>query len=1624
MLGCIPSTFLFAALYIAIRMPWCWISSFCASGGGDGSKGSRFRLQVRCPENMPGEPQTRHRLDVQLPQPSWFRQLAQDSGLDSFGGSAPNKPNTTRGGGCGSGATIIGLARVSEGACYTGVLTNLSAQAQLQQDAFFGANDAFVMKVEEAWVLEIPWQVTLCADVARGRHKAHSVEHGRRQAFLPGEPVPRNAMFRHAFGVNGGGAPADPAAKCTIAYVLLASVDMTLEQHDFEPLPCFQICSPIAELACAGQWRDIMWLARWKIPSHSSWWPEFPPRSWLKDWDDCSADDPKLHRWGTRGSNGACLDDRWQGAVGKFSEIANNLRQWAPGIISQEARGGADNAAEAEITLIGFVEFLQTCQQHFPGSAADGADGYWRGFRHSLEKRLRAEKMVNAIQCFMLMRHLKSQQRLPVMLTQAANLLLPGIGTRLAPLAGVSTGKQQRTGIQFSMDLAWMELRKEQWSPDTRTYGWADASPQAGREWFLSQNTEVDVTQAANIWQSANFLASARALLKKSRHEKGEGSDGEGLGELKDDKEIEVSIDLETSKRERLWLRQAPMLSAKSIVKADKDRAAAAAVFAAAAVARDGHRHMGSQSVEDEFLAAAARADETILDGVRLHVNPPMALGLGKAHLVDKTAALMFAWFLETPSMDALKKKANHCVSFTTDMGTELGLAAFMPTDMAKLLPHWMATSAQDFECDVDVVVGIGSGPGGTGGCAPVPAVALLRLPPQCQSDMIDLNTTARHHHAHVHSSSSSSGASVVVSSIDIAADYGFECDCDMGLCADADADVIMKAQDFGFDEDFGCSRQAFSETACAGCESAGVMQNSQNAEAAATACVAGGSAPSASASGGNGRGRQGNGTEYSQSQALQQPQLIAAAPAAHPERKLLERAISVPGLLHICHNLLQDIDTNLTHWNTFWPHAKNAEALLICRHRRERLLAICFRKDNKCTPVAKRVQNWSSTIHEQRWGDIINFLIEARPVLVSLRSRWNESSYLAGHANEDGEEGNLDPNMGDASNEDVRRARASFNPRMFTQMLQSNKWFMYLDLVLAIHRVPDCMGHWAEACACHGGKKKKIRVERATANSEFLERPCPLKGCRLPEMACGALVKIAHNALKNCYAELLNGKHFLSDEDWSDIIVDYESARAHVLFALHVKTDFCKRLPWRLAGLATASCPPDDESEVKRCFRDCARDFDTLSLPLQEQSHFVTKLFLTGSFRKELDQWSDSPGSGLMRANLSASLQSEIALLSFIPVVERSVERLHSHVNWASKHAKAKRGSTVSMAIRWPGIYEAIHQRPSVLENLATAYSRTVCISQMPIICRVAQHPLLLHLEEEAQQKIPEGQGRKAKPRSVQISKALECIVYRCDIDSQFVDLTSLEKQHLTATKKSKKAVEHAQRQGSVPCKDGGSAPSKHQSAAAVADALPLTGDAVIGNAFLEHFKSLWTQAGGLSSQGLITKGKQKKPASATLFPKSLFPDCGADGATNAEEMGEVLSSHGRGNVVFSIPVALLPNAFHVAAQLGPPGQGNSSLSPAMIANGTAHSSVEIQSHDKFDRVSISTSRAQPETRQTEATSGSASNSQEQKIAAPPVSREQLVAQEGLATQAHAVARAAAEEAVAGKKPMHFSEP
>ena len=415
--------------------------------------------------------------------------------------------------------------------------------------------------------------------------------------------------------------------------------------------------------------------------------------------------------------------------------------------------------------------------------------------------------------------------------------------------------------------MALMQVRRWKWSPDVRRYGWADASPQCGRNWFVAQQREINNENLVKVWQAAVLVEIAKQ--DEDKHYQGEQNFGNDSG------------------------------SALSLTKTKKTRSGVDKQF--------------SLLHENAIAVEILEANAVIWNCVHIHVNPPTALGLGQATLTDKVSALLHSWLLETPGWKALWETAATFMSTTTDMGTELNLANFMIGDAdferLQLLPPWMRTAAQDFVSDCGTTADSAGDDARAGDSTH-------------SFDKQFTNSNQLHYNA-----------------------FGFEADigCDVNENDNALKQTHMPKND---------SKSA----------SPGIC-----GRASASAPGSGGSASSTS----------------------------GGAPA--DARRLMERALIVPGMLHICHNLLADVDTALTGWEQFWQEAKNIAALLNSRQRRDRLLATCFHGSYRYASVAKLIADWSLSLHEERWGDIVHFLKAARPALLTLRRTWNEERFNKG---------------------------------------------------------------------------------------------------------------------------------------------------------------------------------------------------------------------------------------------------------------------------------------------------------------------------------------------------------------------------------------------------------------------------------------------------------------------------------------------------------------------------------------------------------------------------------------------------------------------------------------------------
>ena len=116
-----------------------------------------------------------------------------------------------------------------------------------------------------------------------------------------------------------------------------------------------------------------------------------------------------------------------------------------------------------------------------------------------------------------------------------------------------------------------------------------------------------------------------------------------------------------------------------------------------------------------DLLARRAQLVDDLTARMLRHVNLPQFLGSGSAKLEHKVKSMMFLfWMMASPPRHlSILEASRSLVSFTTDMGTELGLAEFEAWNLVDVLPPWMFGEADstpglqpDFGFEGDVLGG------------------------------------------------------------------------------------------------------------------------------------------------------------------------------------------------------------------------------------------------------------------------------------------------------------------------------------------------------------------------------------------------------------------------------------------------------------------------------------------------------------------------------------------------------------------------------------------------------------------------------------------------------------------------------------------------------------------------------------------------------------------------------------------------------------------------------------------------------------------------------------------------------------------------------------------------------
>lgn len=350
------------------------------------------------------------------------------------------------------------------------------------------------------------------------------------------------------------------------------------------------------------------------------------------------------------------------------------------------------------------------------------------------------------------------------------------------------------------------------------------------------------------------------------------------------------------------------------------------------------------------------------------------------------------------------------------------------------------------------------------------------------------------------------------------------------------------------------------------------------------------------------------------------------AVPDEEPQVSLsLENILSVPGPLNILHNATSLLITQL-------PYLGQAVPRLVALSR--------FLAGNMWWQRVFRVKRDFSRFHAR-----VN---EADGGL--LQRFWNIQAF-----NHDSGNAPLRQQAADDS-----RPRVDY----INETIESHEFWGQLLALDGLFTVVRELFEWLESCPCH---YKRRAPPHDPAIKKRWQR-CPLRGRRLPEIACGVFFEIVNDlCLANAARLFLELPESVTEDCRAACLLDFEHGRGHLTFHLTLKMSCFLEPPLLLFGLAHYDPEkPDLQREVlQRCLAPDSPH--PLMQKLREQNLLEeAKLFVEGEDLRLLD-----------------NLDFFISSFRFAWGTERKVEGGHAQVNMYAGGRRNRTEATDSLALR-----------------------------------------------------------------------------------------------------------------------------------------------------------------------------------------------------------------------------------------------------------------------------------------------------------------------------------------------------
>ena len=291
-----------------------------------------------------------------------------------------------------------------------------------------------------------------------------------------------------------------------------------------------------------------------------------------------------------------------------------------------------------------------------------------------------------------------------------------------------------------------------------------------------------------------------------------------------------------------------------------------------------------------------------------------------------------------------------------------------------------------------------------------------------------------------------------------------------------------------------------------------------------------------------------------------------------------MENGLPWLGFQHTVNHVTCEVHTALSRWKWALSYLKNFEALLRMRERRERFIATA-KVDRLGRHLSQhdraKLQRWNATLYEERWREVVAFMSALISNIHIFANHWDEVAYVS----KTDDPSRQQSAQGKRQDEQERAAGlVQFDPALVTKALRSGLFFPYISMLVAVEELLPKLAQRLERCPCHQPFASRMSAYNFNRLMEAHYgqgvTTCPAAGMTVPEFVSDDLLELEAKLWEEFEDLLLSTKPLAcsdlqTSEEQMCLVCDFHAAKAHISGLFKTRTDYCRRLPWCLFGLA-----------------------------------------------------------------------------------------------------------------------------------------------------------------------------------------------------------------------------------------------------------------------------------------------------------------------------------------------------------------------------------------------------------------------------------------------------------------------